>query len=70
MASSKSSPPRCAMPDEVTTSLAVTLPKSSGSGSANPAESAGVVELTKTPPFGADRAGAVGLAFGVRFVAL
>ena len=47
----------------------MTLPKSSGSGSAKPAESVGVVELTKTPSFGGARAGAVGLAFGVRFVA-
>ena len=48
----------------------VTLPKSSGSGSAKPAESVGVVELMKAPSLGAERVAAVGLWFGVRFVTL
>ena len=48
----------------------VTLPKSSVSGSAKPAERVGVVELMKTPSAGVERVAAVGFAFGVRFVAL
>jgi hypothetical protein len=46
-----------------------TLPKSSVSSSSKDADSAGVVELMKTPSAGATSTAAFGAAFGVRFVA-